>query len=320
MAGLPTWLSTALQDRLDHVSRSDLRDRAQAISDRYRAGGTSGIVSSESDALAYAVVRMPATYAAVRAALSYAIDLIPGFAPQSLLDVGAGPGTATWAAIDAWPSLQSATLADSNPYLLALGRGLRDAAPDLDAAFSAGDLARTLDDTKTADVVLASYVLGEIAAPDDILGKLWRATDKLLVLVEPGTPAGTARILRCRGTLLAAGARIVAPCSHDGVCPLSTGERWCHFSTRLPRSRDHLVTKGVSVPYEDEKFAYLIAGKGFAGVGRGRRILATPKVSKAGVALTLCAPDRVEERIIPHRQKDAYRTAKRLDWGDAIDD
>ena len=99
---------------------------------------------------------------------------------------------------------------------------------------------------------------------------------------------------------------------------MATADRWCHFGARLPRSRDHLLTKDASVPFEDEKFSYLVAGKGFADLARGRRILATPRVAKTGVTLTLCTPDVAEERVIARRLKDDYRAAKRLGWGDAI--
>lgn len=320
MTGLPAWIGEALDRSLEHVSRSDLRARALATSETYRAGGSSRIVASELDALAYAVVRMPATYAAVRAALAQTAALIPDFQPRSLLDVGAGPGTASWAGLAAWPSLARAALIDSNPHLLALARKLHTSAPDIDLSVVPGDAAGALDDNLSADVVMASYALTEIepAAAKRVLAKLWGLAGRLLVIVEPGTTDGFRRILACRDFLLAQGAAIVAPCSHEGACPLAEDARWCHFGARLPRSRDHLAAKGASVPYEDEKFIYLAAGKGFGAVARGSRILATPKVSKASVALTLCAPETAERRIVDRRQREAYKAAKRCDWGDTV--
>jgi len=73
------------------------------------------------------------------------------------------------------------------------------------------------------------------------------AAKGLLVLVEPGTPAGYGRILRARDRLVGLGATLAAPCPHHAACPL-TGEDWCHFSVRLPRSRDHRLAKGGEVP------------------------------------------------------------------------
>lgn len=322
MTALPAWIGAALASKLENVSRAVLRGRAQTISDTYRAGGSSSVIRTPDDSLAYALVRMPATYAAVRAALAQTIDIVPDFTPRSLLDVGAGPGTASWAAAEAWPVLESVTLVDSNPRLLDLAREFAGApgAPQAKLAAVRGGLAEALRETATADVVMASYVLTELAmdAAVKAAAMLWQKTERLLVIVEPGTPDGFKRILAYRDLLLAQGAALIAPCSHDGVCPLSRGERWCHFNARLPRSRDHLLTKGANVPFEDEKFSYLVAGKGFGGIDRGRRILATPRVGKPAISLTLCAPDTPAEITIARGDKEAYRAAKRLDWGDAL--
>ena len=318
MAALPGFVSGALKAKLENVSRTDLKARAQRISEAYRAGGGSTVIRSDLDALAYAVVRMPATYAAVRAALAQTLEIIPDFAPRTLLDIGAGPGTATWAASDAWPSLERAALIDENAHLLALAETMP--APSLDVSPQRAALAAALSGAKAADVVMASYVLTELpdATLRATLARLWDKA-RLLVIVEPGTPDGFKRILACRDALIARDAAIIAPCSHEGRCPLATAERWCHFNARLPRSRDHLTAKDADVPFEDEKFAYLVAGKGFGGRARGHRILATPKVSKSAVTLTLCTPDTPAQRCIARGDKDAYRAAKRLDWGDALD-
>ena len=320
MVALPSWLAGALQARLEHVSRKDLRDRAQRISTSYRGGGTSGVIGSDLDALAYAIVRMPATYAAVRTALAQTAEIIPDFAPGTLLDVGAGPGTASWAARDAWPSLQDVTLIDANPHLLALATGFGQSAPNIALTPTRDNLAAALASAAGADVVMASYVLAELtgSAVARTLERLWRLSERLLVVVEPGTPDGFKRILACRDALIAGGAQIIAPCSQQARCPLANAERWCHFNARLPRSRDHLAAKDADVPYEDEKFAYLVAGKGFGDLARGHRILTTPKVDKSAVTLTLCTPDAPEQRRIARGDKDNYRAAKRLDWGDAV--
>src|ERR1700688_1533602 len=121
---LPPELKAALDARLEGLSRSDAADRAAAISKTYRDGGGSGAIRSETDALAYALARMPATYAAVVASLNALRQITPDFAPKSLLDVGAGPGTATWAAAEAFLSLQSFALVDANSALRALALDL----------------------------------------------------------------------------------------------------------------------------------------------------------------------------------------------------
>src|SRR5215469_2691739 len=105
-AQMPAWVNAALEVELEGISRKALAARAEEISRSYRAGGNSAGTRSREDALAYALVRMPATYAAVRHAMAQARERCGEFAPQSVLDVGAGPGTATWAALDTWTSIR----------------------------------------------------------------------------------------------------------------------------------------------------------------------------------------------------------------------
>ena len=99
---LPAELKAALDAKLQGLSRNDAASRAALISKTYRDGGNSRAIATETDALAYALARMPATYAAVTASLNALREITPDFAPKSLLDVGAGPGTATWAAAEAF--------------------------------------------------------------------------------------------------------------------------------------------------------------------------------------------------------------------------
>src|SRR5712672_2269615 len=121
---LPAELKAALEARLQGLSRNDAAERASSISQTYRDGGGSGAIRSEADALAYALARMPGTYAAVSASLNALCEIRPDFLPASLLDVGAGPGTATWAAAEAFPSLRDFILLDANDALRTLALDL----------------------------------------------------------------------------------------------------------------------------------------------------------------------------------------------------
>src|SRR5580693_5944451 len=121
---LPAELTAALNAKLHGLSRHDTAERAALISKVYRDGGNSRAIRTETDALAYALARMPATYAALTASLNALREITPGFTPASLLDVGAGPGTATWAAATAFPSLTDFTLLDANGALRALALDL----------------------------------------------------------------------------------------------------------------------------------------------------------------------------------------------------
>jgi ribosomal protein RSM22 (predicted rRNA methylase) len=189
---LPAELKAALDARLQGLSRNAAAERASLISQTYRDGGGSGAIGSEADALAYALARMPATYAAVTASLNALREIRPDFAPASLLDVGAGPGTATWAAAAAFPSLTCFALLDANSALSALALDLgRHSARLRKMTYQHGEARAALADSEAADLVIASYMIGEISdAERKALAELmWAKTRDALLIVEPGTPA-----------------------------------------------------------------------------------------------------------------------------------
>ena len=189
---LPAELKAALTRKAEGLSRNDAAQRADTISRTYRDGGGSGGIRTGDDALAYALARMPATYAAVAASLNAFTEVNPDFAPKSLLDIGAGPGTATWAASEAFPSLNTFTLLDANTALRDLAAELAQSHPRLGAmSYNSGDARKLLTASPEADLVVASYVINELSASERsaLADAMWAKTRDTLVVVEPGTPA-----------------------------------------------------------------------------------------------------------------------------------
>jgi ribosomal protein RSM22 (predicted rRNA methylase) len=316
---LPAELKAALDARLRGFSRNEAAERAASISKTYRDGGGSGAIRSETDALAYALARMPATYAAVTASLNALGEIRPDFAPTSLLDIGAGPGTASWAAAEVFSSLKDFTLLDSNDALRKLALGLVSESFRLrDINFERGEARSLLVKAEAADLVVASYMIGEIGDAEQaaLAALMWEKTRDTLLVVEPGTPAGYGRIIALRERLIAAGAHVAAPCPHDGKCPLAPPD-WCHFTQRLQRSRAHKQVKGTELPFEDEKFAYVALTREPVAA-RLSRVLAQPKVTKVEATAKLCTPAGVTFVRIPRRAKADYAIARRWRWGDAV--
>jgi ribosomal protein RSM22 (predicted rRNA methylase) len=320
---LPAALRAAIDRTLEGRPRAGLAARAAKTSAAYRAGqGSAGMIREADDALAYALTRLPATYAACRRAFAAAAERLRGFAPRTLLDAGCGPGAASWAAADAWPGLDQATWLDASRPFLDVCRQLAVDGPEpLRAAVDrVGDVSTDIELT-TADLVTASYVLAEIslAHQAETVARLWAASEGVLALVEPGTPAGYARLMAARSQLIADGAQIVAPCPHADACPLVAPD-WCHFAVRLPRSRDHRLAKGADAPFEDEKFAYLIAARPgvAAALPPAPRVLARPRAGKPGIELKLCTPQGLETRFVARRDKAGHAQARRLAWGDTL--
>jgi ribosomal protein RSM22 (predicted rRNA methylase) len=317
---LPAAFKATLETKLHGLSRQDAAQRAARISQTYRGGGTSRTIASAADAIAYAVVRMPATYAAVAASLNAFTELRPDFSPTSLLDVGAGPATASFAAADAFPSLASFAALDANPALRTLALDLATETGRLGALdYTLGDARALLEQAAPADLVLASYVINELSEAERarLAGMLWAKTRDTLVIVEPGTPAGYARIIAVRAQLIAAGAHVAAPCPHDRACPLVAPD-WCHFVQRLARSRAHKQVKEVDVPFEDEKFIYLAMSR-TPIAWPAARVLAPTVITKVSATAKLCCADGALQLAgIPRRDKIAFAQARRWAWGDAL--
>jgi ribosomal protein RSM22 (predicted rRNA methylase) len=244
----------------------------------------------------------------------------PEFAPESLLDVGAGPGTASWAAAEAFASLQSVTQIDANDSLRRLALQLaQDSARLADCVYLPGEARSNLLEASPADLVIASYVIGELSESDQhaLAEAMWAKARHTLLVIEPGTPAGYARVLALRQQLIDAGAHVVAPCPHEHVCPL-TAPDWCHFNQRLPRLQAHRQIKGAEVPFEDERFIYVALTR-TPVTARASRVLAPPDIGKAEIAAKLCMPLGLAIVRVPRRDKPAFANARRWRWGDAVE-
>ena len=120
---MPSWISLFLDDALEGVSRKELRDQAQEISAAYRSDGTSAIIRSGLDALAYATVRMPATYAAIRAGLEIrAADIVPDFGAAIASRYRHGSRHRQLGRAGSLAVAKQATLIDRNAHLCSTSR------------------------------------------------------------------------------------------------------------------------------------------------------------------------------------------------------
>jgi ribosomal protein RSM22 (predicted rRNA methylase) len=318
---LPSYIRAIVDKALEGVPLAGLRAAAERLSARYRSETRDGRAHLSDDlaARAYLAVRLPATYAAVRASLDAVAQLRPDFAPQSLLDAGAGPGTALFAARDCWPGLSEATLIETSPAIRRWGETLLSALALQRVDWRASDLVPGAQSPDRHDLVMLAYVLDELApeARAPLIDRLWQATGDTIVVVEPGTPAGWSRILAVRDRLLAAGANLVAPCPHALACPLRSPD-WCHFSRRVARSRMHRRIKSADVPWEDEKFIYIAASR-HPPLPVEARVIAPVQVRGGTVALKLCErTGAARQPVLSKRDGARFREARRLAWGDCV--
>ena len=307
MIELPGPLAGALHG-LESDSLSRLEPAVRRLSERYRAGFPTDVLDRD-DALAYVMYRMPATYAACAAALAATSVALPGWAPTSVVDFGAGPGTAAWAATRAFPSIRDVTLVERSEPMQAIGRALAQDEPVLRDADWVRDVA------VDADLIVASYALGEAPSAEDAL---WDAARDVLVVVEPGTPRGFRTLIAARSMGISRGAHVAAPCPHDEACPMTQTSAWCHFSQRLPRGAAHRALKQASLPWEDEKYSYVALSRTPAERASAR-VVGHPRFRKHLARIPLCTREGLAERVVP-KSDPTYRQARDVRWGDSFDE
>ncbi|WCJ26575.1 methyltransferases copper ion binding [Euphorbia peplus] len=264
------------------------------------AYGDIGFEYTEDQTVAYVASRMPAVFSACHRVLGEVKRRLPDFSPTKVLDFGGGTGSAFWATREVWPkSVEKVNLVEPSQSMQRAGRsliqGLKDL-PLLHSYINLQGLSRNINKSEREhDLVIASYVLGEIPSLKDritIVRQLWDLTGDVLVLIEPGTPQGSNIISQMRSHILwmekrklrkaevhnkkasnskalvsvKSGAFIVAPCAHDGQCPLEKSGKYCHFTQRLQRTTSQRVykrSKGESLRgFEDEKFSYVVFRRG----------------------------------------------------------
>ena len=253
-------------------------------------------------ALAYATARLPSTYAAIKNVMQRLKQSVKTpWEPKNMLDFGAGPGTAAWAAQSVWPSSKiQVTAVEASSSMANLGyeimnmcsqrsnhtqstsetnvqqhsKGYRNG-ESLDirwGPFFPRDRKRLIK----FDICIAAYSLNELqndVQRHQVLNKLMHSSQKYIILIEPGTPHGFSIIEDSRRYILKVSRKlgipyhVVAPCPHDGPCPLASARSWCHFSQRHFRTEEQriAVTSLTGKAPRDtymERFSYVILERG----------------------------------------------------------
>ncbi len=315
---IPQELKDAITKEMNEIQTTEIIQEAQKISQKYRANDGKGkrFITRKSEAIAYAISRMPATYCAVYSAVKSTLKNYDKKI-NTVLDIGAGTGTATWAVADLLNTNQITCL-EREKEMLKLGEKLMQENSFLQKVkWKEFDLVND-DLTEKADFVVVSYVINELKEEDRkiVLSKLWNAVNQILLIIEPGTPEGFKHILEARDILLTGGAYIVAPCSHNKKCPIKDDD-WCSFYVRVARSGIQRQAKKGELGYEDEKFSYIAFSK--TPINNYKpRILRHPQINQGYVKVKLCAEDQIEEKVFSKKDGELYKMIRKLDAGNTI--
>lgn len=323
---LPNYLKNASEKLIEGMNINAMSQSARELSRRYmeESGQGKSLLNRDEEAAVYSLMRMPATFSAVSFALEKVCEM-SDFVPRSLLDAGAGTGGATFAANEFF-ALDSITCLERELAMENIGKKLFSFGEDKairEARYIRADLVeeatKANDNSKkyVSDLVISSYVLNEMSMEDrmKVVKWLWDNTEKMLVIIEPGTPVGFANIRRIRDFLMEQGAYVCAPCPHMENCPV-TGDDWCHFTVRVQRGKIHKMLKNADVPYEDEKFSYIAFSREPLKMDKCGRIMRHPITLKGRMELSLCTSDGIYTKTVTKKDNEAYKCAKKADCGD----
>lgn len=338
MFELPSFLQRYLDQEFERLAqerpqaRQELQQAVAQLSQRYLQGpSAAGHLSGSLTILAYLSARLPATYAAGAAVLRQLSQVLPDWQPRHVIDLGAGPGSISLATQPFFRPAQY-LLYEADTRMIQRGRAIFEAG-GLSSQWQQGylpSLPPKPADWTAPTLWLAGYVLNELKPTQrQQLYHSLQSTlgpEDVLVLIEPGTPAGYQHLLEARQSFLEAAeplkstasrTHLLAPCPHTRACPLPEGD-WCHFAERLPRSPLHRFLKGGDRNFEDEKYAYLILSGSPASAPHQGRLLRQPRQHKGHLQLRLCATPGLSDPVVSKKQP-VYKTLKKAGWGDGLD-
>lgn len=303
-----------IRERIEELIQGEdikaLSAAAERLSENYRLEEHIS-ASSKREILAYSAVRMPATFGAVSRALELSLESFTD-GIRTVLDAGAGTGSAALAVGELIDSAEITCL-ERDPNMLALGKQFAENARWINRDITSGI-------PEKADLVICSYCLNELPEKQrrPVAAALAHAAEKLLLIVEPGTPKAFAELLKTRAELISLGMKIIAPCPYcnsSGECPLPKDD-WCHFTARVARSKLHKRLKNADAPFEDEKFCFLAAARNTAGItSENARILRHPVIEPGKITLRLCSENGISDKIIT-KSSPLFKRARKSDAGD----
>jgi ribosomal protein RSM22 (predicted rRNA methylase) len=313
MIALPETLKEAIEDELRQHDPNAIRNAADALSRSYRGQSSIRRALSPVERAAYLAVRFPSTFASARIVWDQLHQVIDVAGTTAVLDVGAGPGTASLAAAGLLPAARFTQVerdAGWRPIAERLAKTAGRA-----ATFQIAALPQQF---APHDIVIAAYALNELSESElaSAIGSLWAAARNALVVLEPGTPKGFAVAEAVRTQTLAASGHAAAPCTHNDLCPMTTAD-WCHQPVRVARTASHRAAKHGALAYEDEKFSYIIMTRDPPRRMAPARIVRKPIRNAGHVHLDLCTAGTLKRVTVARSDKEHYRDARDTAWGDA---
>jgi SAM-dependent methyltransferase len=275
----------------------------------------------------YLLFYLPLQAAKFLALFDHHSDALKGRIAQAdgslrILDLGAGPGTASLAFLAAasayipkgskvqlvWLDRRSKIMEDGTALLDAfLASQNFDFEVRLEKKYL--DLS-TISALPASDFILAGHVMNELLgkAQDQVVKiiseTLGRANAPELIVVEPAFRSSAQRLSANRNTWLSGDAKlnVIGPCLHRETCPLTASRDWCHFSVpaQIPGRWFAEFSKALGGERDWLKFAYIWISPNMRlkkTASEVRRVVSDPIQTPDGRKNLLCAPTQLESHI-----------------------
>jgi len=311
---LPLKIQAKLEYLLKNQNLKELQNISKKISERYMLSSFNDNknITSEMEAKVYANMRMPATFSTSYNVLNE-LSKNYSFSISSICDFGGGTGSTLIAVKSLFPNVQNLTMIERDKHMINISKELIDFEYKLvEKDFIKDDI------EQSSDLSIFGYTMNEVSDNDlfNVIDKVWSKTNKALVIVDPGTPVCYKRLQTIKQYLKDKGGFVLAPCPKCEKCYLGEND-WCHFVTRISRSKTLKDLKMGDSPFEDEKYTYLIVSKTDERRDYSR-VLRHPQLNSGFVDIKLCTHEGVKNLRVTKSNKELYKTTRKAKSGDII--
>lgn len=175
-------------------------------------------------------------------------------------------------------------------------------------------------------LLLASHIFTEINrdSQKDLLEGASKSQG--ILFVDAGTKQVSEKLIGFRRDLGSNHFRVLAPCSHQNACPLSSQshpQHWCHFFAKVPQiafqsSFWREFSEKLSIDLRSLPLSYLVMQEGTARSWQAqplaRRILGRGHHFKSWIEWLSCSEVGIEKLTITKRQnKEGFKLARKQD-------
>lgn len=270
------------------------------------------VFESKNDSAVYAISRMPATFSVIYSLLDCLTEQKKIENISSVIDIGSGTGAGFFACREFFGDIKI-SLFERDKNMIEVFNEL-----ETGESVTKFDILTDMIGEK-ADLVMSSYVFSELndAGRKTALEKMLDCSNRFVLIVDTGTPRTYENFMRVKQMVHEMGYAVTAPCESE-KCGLKND--YCQFYTRVERSGLLKLSKNGELPYEDEKYFYLLIDKQakLSENFKERRVIRRPILKTNFVELKLCTKDGVKLENITKKDKETYQKARKIKVNETI--